>query len=347
MKKNSKAITLQNHSKNVNLKMTHLLFFILLTLLFVSCSKNDDNDIIITPPILGGQELETEIIENREEAVQTFTLNGGGTGEIYGEEGTVLYFPPNSIVDQSGAPVSGAITIELIEIYDKAKMLLTKMPTNGKRPNGDVETLVSGGEFYVNANQNGEQLELASGFQLFAPTETFDNDMNIFNGESEDCDGDTMECDIVWEEDEQTGLEPIQREGPDGQVVSGYGSFIGNFGWTNIDRWYNDPRPKTMLQVDVPEGFDNTNCNVYVSYDGEPTALALLDIYDSETGLFSEHYGLIPIGLEVHIIFVSVQDDQYVYAIQGTTIEENHLEVIGTTNTTTEAGLVDLINDLP
>ena len=347
MKNNSRTIALSNNSKDTNRKMIHILFLGLITLLLASCSKNDDNDIILTTPTLGGLELETEIIENREEALQTFTLNGGGTGEIYGLEGTILYFPPNSIVDDSGSPVTGTVTIELIEIYDKAKMLLTKMPTNGKRPNGDVETLVSGGEFYVNATQNGAQLQLASGFQLFAPADTLHEDMNIFTGESEDCIGDEMECDIVWEEDEQTGLEPIQREGPDGQVVSGYGSFISNFGWTNIDRWYNDPRPKTMLQVDVPEGFDNTNCNVYVSYDGEPTALALLDIYDPETGLFSEHYGLIPIGLEVHIIFVSVQNDQYVYAIQGTTIEENHLETIETTSTTTEAGLVALINDLP
>ena len=73
-------------------------------------------------------------------------------------------------------------------------------------------------------------------------------------------------------------MEPIQREGPDGAPVTGYGTFISNFGWTNIDRWYNDPRPKTTLFVDLPEGFDNTNCNVYVSYDGEPTALALLDM---------------------------------------------------------------------
>ncbi|SEL22676.1 hypothetical protein SAMN04487910_2083 [Aquimarina amphilecti] len=347
MKTNSTTITLLNNSKKVKQTMINFLLLGFSILLLTSCSKNDDNDIIVTQPILGGLELQTEITENRDEALQIFTLNSGGAGEVYGEDGTILYFPANSFLDQNGDPVTGVVTIELIEIYDKAKMLLTKMPTNGKRPNGDVETLVSGGEFYINATQNNEQLELANDFMLFAPADEFDEDMSIFNGQDNDCDGDELQCDIVWEEDEQAGLEPIQREGPNGEGVSGYGGFLSNFGWTNIDRWYNDARPKTLLQVDVPEGFDNTNSNVYVSYDGEPTALALLDIYDPETGLFSEHYGLIPIGLEVHIIFVSVQDDQYVYAIQGVTIEENHLEIIGTTNTGTESELVALINDLP
>ncbi len=346
MKAKNTTITLLNNSRYAKTTVIHFLSVALAILFLGSCSKNDDND--VDPQlILDGLEFKAEIIENREEAKQTVTINSTGGGEVYGQEGTILYFPPNSFLDQNGDPVTGSVTIELIEIYNKAKMLLTKMPTNGKRPNGDVETLISGGEFYINATQDGEQLALANAFQLFAPAEEFDDEMVLFNGQNNDCDVDELECDVIWEEDEQGGLEPMQREGPNGTGVMGYGGFLSNFGWTNIDRWYSDPRPKTVLYVDVPEEYDNTNSNVYVSYDGEPTALALLDIYNTETGLFSEHYGLIPIGLEVHIIFVSVQDGQYVYAIQEATIEEDHLEVIGSTSTGTEAELVALINALP
>ncbi|MDY8136791.1 hypothetical protein [Aquimarina sp. 2201CG5-10] len=345
MKTKNTTVTLPNNSMCVKQKAINFLF-IGLAILFLGSCQNDDNDIII-PQILDGQELAEAIQQNRENAKQTTTINAETFGEVYGQEGTILSFPANSFLYQNGDPVTGSVTIELVEIYNKSKMLLTKIPTNGKRPNGDVEALKSGGEFYINATQNGEQLELANGFNLFAPADGFDTEMTLFNGQDDDCDGDQLQCDVVWEEDEQAGIEPIQREGPDGTAITGYGGFIGNFGWTNIDRWYNDPRPKTILHVDVPEGYDNTNCNVYISYDGEPTALALLDIYDPETGLFSEHYGLIPIGLEVHFIFVSVQDGQYVYAIQGATIEDNHIETIGTTTTGTEAELVALINALP
>ncbi|OED43923.1 hypothetical protein AB832_02345 [Flavobacteriaceae bacterium (ex Bugula neritina AB1)] len=347
MKTNSKTIALPNCSKNVNHNVIRVLTISLFIILLMSCSKNDDNDIIIDQ-ILNGQELAAAIIENREEAIQTSDINSTSYSEVYGSEGTILGIPANSFTDQDGNLVTGSVTIQLIEIYDKAKMLLTKMPTNGKNSDGDIATLVSGGEFYINATQNNEQLQLVNGISLFAPADNFDTEMILFSGEDNDCNGDELTCDIVWEENEENGeLEIIQREGPDGAGVTGYGGFISNFGWTNIDRWYNDPRPKTMLYVDVPEGYDNTNCNVYVSYDGEPTALALLDIYDPETGLFSEHYGQIPIGLEVHFIFVSVQDGDYVYAIQGATITEDHVEVISTTNSGTEAALIDLINALP
>ena len=356
MKTNHTVITVLDNSRFVKQPMIHFLLIGLLFIFLMSCSDNDNND-IEGAQILDGLELETEIKENREKALQTFTTSTDNAFEVYGEEGTILYFTANSFEDQNGDPVTGSVTIELIEIYDKAKMLLTDMPTNGKRPNGDVETLISGGEFYINAKQNGEQLQLINDFTLVAPTDNFNEEMLLFNGLNQDCDGDEIQCDIVWEEDQEAVIELVQivefndeledEELEDEELTDGYRGILDNFGWTNLDRWYRDPRPKTLLQVDVPEGYDNTNSNVYVSYDGEPTALASLDVYNEETGLFSEHFGLIPIGLEVHIIFVSVQNDQYIYAIQEVTIEENHLEVIGTTTTGTEAELIDLINNLP
>jgi hypothetical protein len=43
--------------------------------------------------------------------------------------------------------------------------------------------------------------------------------------------------------------------------------------------------------VGAPEGYDNTNSAIYLSYDGEGTnALAKLDTFTA-AGLFSEHYG--------------------------------------------------------
>ena len=54
-----------------------------------------------------------------------------------------------------------------------------------------------------------------------------------------------------------------------------------------------------------------------------------------------------PIGLQVHFIFVSVQDGDYVYAIQAATIVDGHTEVMSTTQITSEAGITALINALP
>jgi hypothetical protein len=353
--KNLKSTSLKSQ-KDVKQKLKNVLVIFIAILFTASCKTSDDSDdpIIRKKP---GLELEQSISDKRDELTENFTISGGEGGQATGRrQHTSFTFPANGIVDKNGEVVLGEIDIEIIEIYDKATMVLAKMPTNGRRENGNVETLISAGEFYINATQNGEDsgLELyingARSVEFFVYEEGFyDNEMTIFNGVDDNCDGAGagLQCDIVWEEDKDAQVREGEAMGPDGSFVSGYSGFINNFGWTNIDKWSNDPRPKTIINADAPEGYDGTNCNVYVSYDGEPTALALLDIYNADTGLFTEHYGQIPIGLEVHFIFVSVQDGEYVYAIQAATIGEDHLEVIGTPITGTEEELIALINDLP
>lgn len=344
-------------TNNVLKNILGITFIAAITL--TSCNKNDDNDInpiIIETPLPDGEALKEAFLSNRDEAVQANIIDATAGGSIIGEQGTELVFNPNIFIDSNGDPVTGDVTIELIEVYKKADMLLMDMPTNGKRPNGDIETLVSGGEFFVNATQNGEDLQLNAAFMLVAPAANneFDNDMKLFNGREDDCDG-AGECseqddDIVWEEDEQNGLEPRDGIGATGGPAIGYSAFVSQFGWTNIDKWYSDPRPKTTIFVDLPEGYDNTNCAVYLSYDGEPTALAPMDRWISETELLTEHYGLIPIGLEVHFILVSQVEDEWTYAIHGTTIEEDHIECFCDPSELDDIdfdALAELINDLP
>ncbi len=315
-----------------------------LSLGLVSCDLSDDGNggVVMIPIVIDGTELMNDIQSNREEALQTFTIDASLGGTLIGEQGTNLVFAPNNFQLSDGSPVSGSVTVELLEVFGKGDMALQRVATNGKNDQGEVETLISGGEVFIRADQNGEPVFPAAPFQLFVPNDTFDPEMQLFSV-TEDCD--TLDCEVVWEEDE---AELMQGEGmgPDGTYVVGYTGFRETFGWTNLDRWAGYAGPKTLIYVDVPEGYNATNCSVYVSYDGEP-ALALLDIYDEGEGLFTEHYGQMPIGQEVHFIFMSKQNGSYIYAIQGTTIGEDHIEVIGTTQTSTEAELFALIEALP
>jgi len=333
---------------------------LVMTLFFTSCNSDDDNsgyeEPIIETPQPDGEALQQNFLDNRGESIQTGTIEAETGGSIYGEQGTELVFEPNAFLDGNGDPVTGDVTIELIESYKKSDMLLMNMPTIGRRSNGDIETLISGGEFFVNATKNGENLQLDGSFRLLAPSlnDEFDVDMKLFNGIDDDC-NDGEKCvgpdgNIVWEEDEQNGLEPAEVMGPAGQYVWGYSTYVAQFGWTNIDKWFNDPRPKTTVYVDVPEGYNKDNCAVYLSYDGEPTALASMDMWDPELEMFTEHYGLIPIGLEVHFIFISQVDDEWNYAIHSATIEEDHVECFCDPleiESITEEELTTLINDLP
>jgi hypothetical protein len=349
MKTTNFNYTGQKNSKNVY-SVTRLITLCLISLtLLVSCEINDDADIQVNEipddiaQVLGGLEYDNSITEARENAIQNFTIDASTGGTIIGEDGTQLYFPPGGLTFLGGEPASGDVTIEFIEIYSRADMLTQNLPTNGKKDNGDVVTIISGGEFFVNATQNGNQLVAETPFQLTAPTDNFDPEMTVFVPEN--CD--RLDCDVVWEEDEDAGIQGGEIQNADGSWTSAYVAPLTNFGWTNLDKWWSYAGPKTMVYADVPEGFNETNSAVYVSYDGEPNALAFFDTYDTDLEMFTEHYGQIPIGLEVHFIFVSVQDGDYVYAIQGATIGVDHIETFSTTQTTTEAGLTALINALP
>lgn len=318
----------------------HFLVTLLLTaFVFTSCTKSDDANLVIPTTAEAFNAIQEEALEsitqnfqfNAEDGSTTFTSQNGVTITING-----------SCLTKNGDAVTGAVDLEFVEIFDKATMLMTNKPTMGLLPNGDKALLISGGEFYVNATQNGLPLETTCDFQLIVPTALTggtDNDMILWNGTIDE------NGNLAWKEDDRDGA----AQG--GLFVEGnnYYAFIGDFGWSNVDRFYNDPRPKTTILVDVPEGYNNTNSAVYLSYDGEDTGLANLDTYDTTSGLFSEHYGQIPVGLECHVIFISEENGNWKYAIKPVTIVENGIITIneGETAIATEAQLTTLINGLP
>lgn len=318
----------------------HFLVTLLLTaFVFTSCTKSDDANLVIPTTAEAFNAIQEEALEsitqnfqfNAEDGSTTFTSQNGVTITING-----------SCLTKNGDAVTGAVDLEFVEIFDKATMLMTNKPTMGLLPNGDKALLISGGEFYVNATQNGLPLETTCDFQLIVPTALTggtDNDMILWNGTIDE------NGNLAWKEDDRDGA----AQG--GLFVEGnnYYAFIGDFGWSNVDRFYNDPRQKTTILVDVPEGYNNTNSAVYLSYDGEDSGLANLDTYDTTSGLFSEHYGQIPVGLECHVIFISEENGNWKYAIKPVTIVENGIITIneGETAIATEAQLTTIINGLP
>ncbi len=324
----------------------HILGTLLLTaLVFTSCSKNnDDADIIFYPSAEDYTNLQNEALEG---ITQNFQFNAeDGWTSLTSENGVSIGIN-GSCLTANGAPVTGEVNLEFVEIFSKGTMLVTNKPTMGIMPNGDKALLLTGGEFFIEATQNGIALETNCNIQLGIPTELTggpDPEMIMWTGIIDE------NGNLAWEENKREDGTGPQGDGG-GVFTEGnqYYAFIGDFGWSNVDRFYNDPRPKTTILVDVPEGYDNTNCSVFLSYDGEDTGLANLDTYDPIQGLFSEHYGQIPIGLECHVIFVTESANDWKYAIKSVTIVENGVITIteGETSIVTQSQLETIINGLP
>lgn len=310
----------------------------LLTLTLTGCSKNDnDSTETITPP--SAQQFAGVRAQSLENITQHFEFNADeGNITLTTTNGVQISMTANCL-SKNGSDVSGTVALEYVEIFQKGNMITTNKPTMGIMQNGDKAMLVTGGEFFFEATQNGVPLDINCPILIIVPTSLTggeDPEMIMWNGII-DTDGD-----LAWDEEEQ-------RDGKAGVFIEegNYYAFVQKFGWTNIDRFYSDPRPKTTIQVQPPTGYDYNNSAVYLSYDGESAALAQLDTFND--GLFSEHYGQIPLGLEGHLLFVTEDNGLWRYKIKAITIAENQVTsfTIEETTTATEAELISIINSLP
>jgi hypothetical protein len=316
---------------------------VLMTLLsFTSCDPTEDVDFDTNQNTPATQEAFKNIREQAlENHIQTFQFDGSdGNVTLNSLNGVQININTNCLT-LNGDPVTGTIDLEYVELFEKGSMLTTNKPTMGELANGDKALLISGGEFFIEATQNGLVLETNCNIQLGVPnalTGGADPAMTLWEGAI-----DTQE-NLTWDEvDNAIGQGGVFVEGGE------YYAFLGQFGWSNIDRFYNDPRPKTLIKAQAPVGYNFTNSAIYLSYDGEDSGLASLDTYDGTLNLFSEHYGQIPIGLECHVIFATEDDGIWRYAVKAVTIIADDIITFDFSETAlaTEAEFVDIINALP
>lgn len=317
---------------------------VLMTLtLLTSCETKDDgdNDFDNAIDIATAQEFKNIKDTALANLTQNFTFNADdGNISLTSANGVQININGNCLT-LNGNIVTGQVQLEYVELFEKGNMLTTNKPTMGTLPNGDKTLLISGGEFFIEATQNGSALDTTCGLQLIIPaslTGGADPLMSLWEGEID------AEDNLTWDEvEDATGQGGVFVEG------SEYYGLLQGFGWSNVDRFYSDPRPKTLIQVQAPIGYNFTNSAVYLSYDGEDSGLAALDTYDGTLNLFSEHYGQIPIGLECHVIFVTEDNGVWRYAIKPVTIVANDIITFTMDDTTTgtEATLTALINGLP
>lgn len=339
---------MKNKTNPFGLKKVSYPFLVALLLFIVTirCSSSDSGNDLPTPTKF--KNLKTKALNSLTQHFQFNTADDFAT--FISEKNVILSFSSFDFT-LNGNTVTGQIDIEYIEIFEGGSMLVTGKHTMGQMPDGKRSVLLSGGEFYINATHNGQQLDLSGSISLQIPTYLTDGDdggnpnMTLWN---------LTENDSVWIEDTTEpnpgGANGVQL-GEGLEIIAGpaYFAYIHNFGWTNVDCFYSDTRQKTTILSSVPDGYDHRNSGVYLHYDGRGNALAKLDRYNPETKLFSEHYGQMPIGLECHIIFVTESNGQWRYAVKPVTISADAVYNFTLSETTvgSEAQLTAVINALP
>lgn len=291
-------------------------FAVLFALLLGSCNNNDETPAAIN--IAPGAAAFKSIRDNTLQGLtQNFAVEAGtGMVSLTSEKGVKINILTNNLF-VNGILVTGTVDVAFIEIFDGGTMAAANKSTMGRKPDGNLAMLLSGGQFYINLTKDGQQVDFNGLISLEVPaalTGDINPDMSLWEGTVED--SIAGNGNIVWN--------PAANAQGMGLDLDNdlYYMYLGSFGWANVDCFYNDPRQKTTLLAQVPQGYNNTNATVYLSYDGQGNALAQLDTF-LPNGYFSEHYGQIPIGLQCHAIFMTESNGQYRYAIKPVTIVEN------------------------
>ncbi len=303
-------------------KINYYLAFFCAALFFISCS---DDEGVLTPhpedPVPGMVPPSATVFKKLQlEALEKMTQRKSFKAEdgivFTSKAGVVLMIDPLNLYDANDEKVTGDVELEFIEFYDRASMVLANRPLMGVNESGGLEPLVTGGQFFINVTQYGVGLK-TNYFSMTVPAANsggLDVDMIMWKGRFND-DGN-----INWDE-----FDPGAEEGgvyPNAETNE-YQVYLKDFGWSNIDRFLLGEGERTPLIVRVPDGYDNKNSSVYVTFRGETDVLAFLDKYDVATKSFTEHYGWGPVGYDMYVIFVSESQGKLIYAIQEVKLEKN------------------------
>ncbi|WP_306640254.1 hypothetical protein [Sanyastnella coralliicola] len=160
---------------------TTLLIISILTFGILACNKDDDN-----PTGNGGTTPSSASIQNTLLSLvekETHTINAQFPTTIRTESYAEYTFSQNAFVDQNGNTVIGNVDIRITELFDNSSLFFA-----GQQTVSDDQFLITGGQFNIEAFQNGQALSPSPSYNLNAriPTDNPDNNMDLFIGEEGD-----------------------------------------------------------------------------------------------------------------------------------------------------------------
>lgn len=297
--------------KLLHSKFSTLILLLISQLVYTGCKKELISDGETVP---FGYLYTTSFYEDNAPKPQSYSFSTSKSNSFIGPKGTRVSIPQNAFVDANGNAVNGQFDFFMTEIFTVEDMIFSDKMTVS---NGQL--LSSGGELYVNAQQNGQRLELAPGksISIEVPTNNPTPQMAFFGGVGSG-------SNFNWVPDTSTTVN-ITTDTASQQT---YYNFYCDTLWTfmNCDYYFSDPRPKTDVEIQVPTGYDNTNTQVYIYV---PVDNIMVRVYTYSNGSFYIQNGYqLPVGLNVYFIGMRPKSNALEYALQQATIVNNHVEVL-------------------
>ncbi|MGV3631366.1 MAG: hypothetical protein ACO1O6_09170 [Bacteroidota bacterium] len=273
-----------------------------------------------------------------ERVMQRFTLAQAELGGTLYSNGKVkIVVAPNSLKTQLGQPVTGTVNVELIELQKRSGMLMMNKPTIALKADGNKTQLITGGEFYLRISQNDADLVAEIPVKMAVVVDNPDDRMSLFDGVTD------SQNNLSWTgSKDDLSIENIDFKG---SLKTAYTFPVGTWGWTNLDRFMNDPREKKKIAAKLPSGFDASNTVVLIAFKDGTASVSQLDQF--ENGHFTEHYGLIPIGAEIIVLSLSNYNGGWLYGVQQVVVgNDTELITIETLSPVSTFSLTEILNEL-
>lgn len=288
--------------------MKKTLFVLLCSALVAGCRKETDTaapatNATVQPSMAA---MRTHFTAQRQAETQSFTFSGVGGGYFVSAHGTLLSVAPMAFRDAAGAPVTGPVTIELVEAYEVSDMLRLNLQTVAV--DGDQRTaLQSGGELRLRATSNGEQLAVVEqGVLIHVPNQQTVQGMRPYVGEEDD------NGTVRWGETGEDLLDTTFIYTDNTGAVQ-----VADSGYTG---WWPPPPPiwppYTMFNIDHPLPLSGGGTDVTVNLTNAPidwgtNVFLVMPSLDCmvyfEVGTITERSAgcLVPLGVQGTIVAVS------------------------------------------
>ena len=271
-------------------------------------------------------------LSDRAPAVQNFQIDPNSPSTIISANRYSYTISPRSLFLNS-APVNGMVDVEISEFVSKADMIFSGVTTMAGN-----DPLVSGGMFKIDVSQNGVPVTLNGNILVTIPTKTPDGQMRVFQGE------DILNPDggagVNWTLDSTSQISIVQD-------TSSRDSFryilnLNFLSWCNLDKYYN-ATSGTPVRLQLPEYCTNENTTVYMLFDENSVVMLFGDKGKKEFN--SGNYNL-PVGWDIKLLAVCIQDKELQYSIIDSKITDPHMETVSKLTPITEEDLEALIRSL-
>lgn len=293
----------------------------------MSCGKDIDQFIPdVTQPEGGDITRLTTRLKNDLAGSISYSLSVpcGGNKAFKIDKDVVIVFPAG-FVDLSAYPcTNGFFDVKVTVCDTKGEILVAGIPTISE--NTLLESRV---ELKLEILDGAYPVKLAHGKKVRILVNDPDprERMELFYGRDLDwlqADGDLAKWDNV------ANREWVIQADSTGQVITGFGyeTFSDSLDWVNVDVYFQIPAElRTPVCVELPEGFTNTNTQVFMVFDDYKSITFIPG--DPDKKQFCEHYGSTPLGFKATFVVISERGEgNYYFATKSTTITSDLTEKI-------------------